>query len=234
MTPFLTIFTRCCQRPNMLTGLIQWVMKQSDWDIEQIFAVDRSGNHPEGNILWANSQIPQHWYRVDGEYVMFLDDDKALIFPYFVAELRDLIRAEDHPEVVLMRSICATREIGSLHFLPLPNVWNVNWEKGKRPKHWAGHALNYVVRADYWKEKVGAYIGKERGGDWHFGTALISDRSARVVRLDRVVAVTLQRGMGQKFEQCGRGWFEQVAKRFDIENLGTKKAEDWRLRLWKR
>jgi len=232
--PFLTIFTRTCKRPVMLSDLIRWILKQSDQDIEQIFCVDRSGNHPEGNVLWANNQIPKHASRVDGEYVYFQDDDKAMIFPYFVAELKALVKAEHLPEVVLVRSMCATKEIGSMHFLPLPDVWNVEWEKGKRPGRWAGHALDYVVRADYWKKHIGAYIGKTCGGDCHFGTALISDRQARIVRLDRVVSVSLQRGKGQKFEQCQPGWFERVAKEFGIENLGTADKEDWRLRLWKR
>lgn len=234
--PFLTIFTRACRRPAMLSELIRWIMKQSDQDIEQIFCVDRSGNHPEGNILWANNQIPKNAHRIEGEYVFFQDDDKAMIFPYFVEELKAVVEDEHHPEVVLVRSMCATKEVGSMHFLPLPDVWNVNWREGERPTRWAGHALDYVVRADYWKHHIGAYTGKTHGGDCHFGTALISDRKAHIVRLDRVISVTLQRGKGQKFEKCRPGWWDRVAREFSIENLGgnTPETEDWRLRLWKR
>jgi len=229
--PFLTIFTRACKRPKMLSGLICQIMKQSDWDIEQIFCVDKSGNHPEGNVLWANNQIPKNKHRIDGEYVFFQDDDGTLIFPYFVEELKAIVRTEQYPAVVLVRSMCATKEIGTMHFLPLPDVWNVEWEKGERPDRWAGHGYNYVVRADYWETHIGAYTGKTHGGDCHFGTALINDREVHIVRLDRVISVTLQRGKGQKFEDCGPGWWERIAKEFGIENLGN---EDWRLRLWKR
>jgi len=234
--PFLTIFTRTCKRPAMLSNLIRSIMKQSDWDIEQIFCVDRSGNHPGGNVLWANNQIPKHKYRVDGEYVYFQDDDKEMIFPYFVEELKAIVKAEHYPAVVLVRSMCATKEVGSLHFLPLPDVWNVNWREGKRPKRWAGHALDYVVRNDYWKQHIGAYTGKTHGGDCHFGTALISDHKAHIVRLDKVISVTMQRGRGVKFENCKPGWWKRIVKEFGlIENLGgnTPETEDWRLRLWK-
>jgi len=220
----------------MLSELIRWIMKQSDWSVEHVFCVDRSGNHPEGNVLWANNQIPRNKHRVDGEYVYFMDDDSALIFPYFVEELEATVEAEQYPAVVLVRSMCATKEIGSMHFLPLPDVWNVNWREGERPRRWAGHGLDYIVRADYWKRHIGAYTGKARGGDAHFGTALINDRAARIVRLDRVISVTLQRGKGEKFEECEPGWWERIAREFGIENLGgdTPETEDWRLRLWKR
>lgn len=227
--PFLTIFTRCCRRPAMLSQLIEWVMKQSDWDLEQIFVVDRSGQHRGDNVLWANNQIPKYKHRVDGDYVYFQDDDKALIFPYFVQELKAKAAEYGNPEVILVRSMCATKEVGSMHFLPLRDVWEADWENGGRPGRWAGHALDYVVRNDYWKRHIDAYTGKQRGGDWHFGTALISDKKAKIVRLDRVVSVTLQRGKGQKFEQCAANWFERVAKKYRIEHLGD---DDWRLRLW--
>jgi hypothetical protein len=236
--PFLTIFTRCCKRPVMLTALIESILKQTDRDIEQIFVPDRAGGkHPEGPILWANNQIPKNAHRVDGQYVYFLDDDKLLIRYYdFIERLKAIAQEYSNPHVILVRSICATKEVGSVHLLPV--VWDhswpdvetpVNWEKGERPKKWAGHALNYVVRADYWKQKCGAYTGKKRGGDAHFGNALIRDKSAKIVRLDIIATLTMQRGKGLKFEECGPRWFERVVKRFGIENLG---GEDWRLRLW--
>lgn len=213
----------------MLTGLIESILKQTDRDIEQIFVPDRAGGkHPEGPILWANNQIPKNIHRVDGRYVYFLDDDKLLLREDFVEKLKETARKHNNPHVILVQSICGTKEVGSVHVLP--NVWDYDWEKGKRPAKWSGHALNYIVRADYWKRKVGAYTGKKRGGDAHFGQALISGK-AKIIRLDIIATLTMQRGKGVKFEDCGPKWFEQVVKRFGIEHLGN---DDWRLRLWLR
>lgn len=225
--PFITFFTRACKRPKMIGALIESVLKQTDQDLEQIFLPDRQGGvHPEGGVLWANNQIPKHKHRVDGRYVYFLDDDKLLLREDFVEKVKQTILENDNPHVVLVRSICATKVIGTCHLLPL--VWDHNWEAGERPVKWAGHALNYIVRADYWKQKVDAYTGKRRGGDAHFGNALINDK-AKIVRLDIVAALTMQRGKGIKFEPCGKHWWELVSEKYKIKHLG---GDDWRLRLW--
>jgi len=233
MTPFLTVFTRTCKRPKMLSDLIDNLKAQTDTDFEQVFVVDKVGNHSGGNVKWANNQIPANKHRVDGEYVYFLDDDKAVIYPYFIAELKEIARYAARPEIILVRSVLGSKsDLGhDLHFNPHDEVWSVEWEKGERPNRWIGHALNYVVRRDYWLDNVDAYRNKERGGDWHFGTAITLDPYARVVRLDRVVSASLQRGMGRRFERCEPGWFERVAKHHGIEDLGKG---DWRLRMWKR
>lgn len=227
--PFVTFFTRACKRPVMIGALIEAVLKQTDQDLEQIFLPDRAGGvHPEGPVLWANNQIPKHKHRVDGQYVYFLDDDGLLLREDFVEKVKDIAQRYIYPHVILVKSIC-NKDAGSLHVLPL--VWDCAWGQGERPAKWAGHGYNYVVRTDYWKAKVDAYSGKRRGGDAHFGNALISDKSAKIVRLDIIAAMSMQRGSGVKFEPCGKRWWENVAGKYGIEHLG---GDDWRLRLWQK
>ncbi|MHA2069645.1 MAG: glycosyltransferase family 2 protein, partial [Candidatus Thorarchaeota archaeon] len=72
---FLTIVTRCCQRPKMLSENIQSVIDQTCHDVEQVFIVDhtRQGIHVADRALALNKD------RVEGEYVYILDDDCQLI-----------------------------------------------------------------------------------------------------------------------------------------------------------
>jgi len=236
--PFLTIVTRCRQRPKMLTINLQQTARQTDRDIEQIFLPDLStGDHPGGNVLWANRELANCGDRVDGRYAYTKDDDAVLVSKHFVEEVKRCAEANDWPHVILVKSICAGSKLSN-HFLPDPKVWRVNWEAGKRPEKWIGHGANVVVRADYWKAKIAAYKGIERGGDWHYITDLIAGipgKNIRFVRLDIVASLSLQRGRGVNFEDgCPADWWAQIAQRWRIQNYGTPEKPDWRLRWYER
>lgn len=222
--PFLSIVTRTCRRPKLLAQNIQSVIDQSCYDIEQVFLIDRSGEHPEGNILWANRQLVKYRERAIGRYVFILDDDGMLIDKTFVAQLKVYTEKMGYPDVILLRS----RSTGQV-VLPPSHIWDINWEMWERPATWRGHAYNWVVRNDWWQMAITAYGEASRGGDWHFGTILIR-RGAEIVRLHDVYsAQSVQRGYGRKFEDCSRGWFERIMKRVG----GMKvKCNDWRLQLW--
>lgn len=230
MRPFLTIVTRCCKRPQLLRQNINSIMRQTCWDVEQIFAPDRVGH----GLEWANHQLTQQNSRIDGIYVYNADDDGTRVSKHFVEEVRHCAIQWNYPEVILVRSICVKDvHSGALHYLPL--VWDYDWEHGERPEMWAGHSYNYVVRADLWKERINAF-DVPHSGDAYFGEALIHTPDIRIVRCDVVASASMMRGRGKQFEECEAGWFEEIADEFGIENLGgdMEETEDWRLRWWLR
>jgi len=201
------------------------VIGQTCHDIEHVFLVDRSGEHPEGNILWANRQLAQYKERVVGRYVFILDDDGMLVDKTFVARLKAHAAEMGYPDAILLRSRPSAGKK-----LPPDSVWDIDWEMWERPDRWQGHAYSWAVSNNWWQATIAAF-GAPRGGDWHFGTALI-ESGAEIVRLHGVYsAQSMQRGYGRKFEDCPPDWFERVMQQVDGENLG---ANDWRLRLWQR
>jgi len=231
MRPFLTIITRCCKRPQLLRQNIRSIMRQTCWDVEQIFAPDRVGH----DLKWANNRLIEQSSRITGMYVYPGDDDGTMVSKHFVGEVKYCAMQWNYPEIILVKSICVKDvHSGALHYLPL--VWDYDWEHGERPEMWAGHAYNYVVRADLWKEKITAYRDKTHGGDAHFGEALIHEPGIRIVRRDVVASASMLRGQGKRFEDCEPGWFEEIVEEFGIENLGgdTPETEDWRLQLWRK
>lgn len=225
MPPFLTIVTRTCRRPVMLSACIESVLAQTCHDLEQIFIVDQIGKHPEGNILWANRQFAANKHRIDGQYVFMLDDDGVLIQPDFVATVKALATDEGYPDVVLVKSLSLNHKGKKVQF-PLSHVWDIAWELGERPAKWAGHGYNEVVKANVWKACIEAY-DVARGGDWHFMTRLIAT-GATFARCDVLSAQSTMRGRGNVFEDCGRDWWQAIVAEYRIVNLGDN---DWRLRL---
>jgi hypothetical protein len=221
--PFLTIFTRACYRPTKLIANIESVQAQTDQDLEQVFVID---NKKRG-LAWANSAFWENKHRVLGQYVFMLDDDNFLLNNFFVERLKALVATYDKPPgAVLVRAVRAY-DVD----VPPRQIWNLDWEGGERPKKWVGNGRCVVTRADLWKECVDAYRGGIRGewtsgGDWHFVTALIKT-GATFVRMRMRVSIAQNRGSGQIFEKCGRGWFKHIAARYRIDQ-STLKLEPWR------
>jgi len=222
--PFLSIVTRVCRRPKLLAQNIQSVISQTCQDIEQVFLVDKLGNHRGGNILWANQQLGRYRGRAIGHYVFILDDDGMLVDTTFVAQLKAHAEKMGYPDVILLRSRSTAQTV-----LPPDDIWNVNWEMWARPGAWRGHAYNWVASNNWWQMAIKSYA-VPHGGDWHYGMALI-ESGAEIVRLHGVYSArSMQRGKGRIFEEnCQPDWFEQVMHQVG----GTKlRHEDWRLRLW--
>lgn len=213
-TPFLSIFTRSCCRPELLEENIRSVMAQSDHDLEQIFIVDRK----QRGLGWANACFHQYRDRVEGEYVYMLDDDNYLLDRDFVAKVKDKARQWDNPDVILVR---VRRSFDGGRLQPPLSVWNLDWERGQRPKFWCGNGRCVVVRANWWKKYVHAYSGGPKrefktGGDWHFITTLI-DKGAGFVRLRTVASDAQQRGYGSKFTcKSETDYFRSIARKYDI------------------
>lgn len=117
--PFFTIITRTFCRPSMLSIGIQSVIDQTCNDCEQIFLIDKIGDHKEGNVLWANSQFSKCSNKIDGVYVMALDDDGRFIVNNHLEKVKNHIVNNDFPDVVLVKSHTiknlATNEY---HYLP--------------------------------------------------------------------------------------------------------------------
>lgn len=229
--PFLTIVTRCCRRPRLLRLTVASVLSQTCRDLEQLFLVDLEGVHRSGNVLWANRQFKRFSGKVRGRYVFVLDDDGVLYSPRFVEEAKRVAEAHE-PDVILCRSR-QPKQLAVHGVLPPPFVWDVNWEKGERPKRWFGHCYNSVLRSDRWSDACEAYWRSKHGGDWRFQTDLLLRRRGTVVRRlppDVYSAMSLQRGRGEVFDPTApRGddrWWRSIAAELGVEEVG-KGA--WRL-----
>ena len=212
-TPFLTIVTRCCKRPAMLSLCIDSVRALMDCSVEQVFIVDKK----QIGILRANLLFAQHTHRIDGEYVYILDDDTLLTNTRFVTHIREA--AADNPGIIMVRS---WRSQLNPHTLPNNNVWG-DKEKLKMA---TTNSLTYVVRADLWKQHIGEY-GIAAGGDWAFLEKL-RDEGHSFVWVNQMMAETQQLGRGENFEKCKDNWFEQVIRKYKLDQV---KPGDWRLRL---
>jgi glycosyltransferase involved in cell wall biosynthesis len=228
--PFLSVITRTHYRPTGLREAISSLVIQTCQDAEQVFIIDHNGNHPEGNIKWANGQFETHKDRADGLYIFPLDDDGEIIAPDFIETAKRIAYDNDLPDVLLVKSLTLSPS-GSLYTLPL--VWNFDWELGERPPRWSGHGYNVIVRHDWYKSFVPFY-NQSKGGDWHFVTSLIN-HGATFVRLPHrfIACSSLSRGKGKRFQSGKRdpNWFSKIARHFGIIDLGNN---DWRLQLWKR
>lgn len=210
--PFLTIFTRCCDRPSALTQNIQSVKAQTCNDIEQIFAIDykRTGMVNANRQFWRYRHIPT------GQYVFHLDDDGQLQDTDFVASVKQCAEESDYPDVVLCRQIQSKPQ---WRHLPPASVWGLDWDNGERPKKWIGSGYCYVVKTELWRPNTTRYFPGEdehwrTGGDWHFMTALL-ELNVAVKKVNAISAIGSR--SGGKFESVRKGWFESVALQFDLE-----------------
>lgn len=209
---FLTIVTRCCQRPRSLSENIQSVKDQTDHDLEQVFIVDRDRR----GIGSANRSIALNKHRVEGDYVYILDDDCKLTNPRFVS----LVKGVAECDIIMVKS---NRPPGPpSRQSVVPTVWE------GRQHHGSCNCLCYVVRAELWKRHIEGFGMKTRGGDWWFLNEVLKT-GPTMYWLDEIVADARQLGRGRLFEQVERGWFEGVAREHGLINLGD---DDWRLRLW--
>ena len=214
---FLTIVTRCCQRPQKLSEGIASIKAQTCHDLEQIYIPDRARR----GIHVADRALAKSAGRVDGEFVYILDDDCMLIDREFVEKVRDTVGEYD-PDIVMVKSRRPPGPPNGRSLVP------VVWEKPLY--HGACNCLCYVMRAELWKRHIEAYGWHKWGGDWWFLEQALAEKP-RMYWLDRIVADARQLGRGKIFEGVREGWFERVMEECGGEDLGN---DDWRLRLWMR
>lgn len=223
--PLFTIIARTCRRPAGSERMIKSVLRQTCKDWEILFLVDKAGSHPEGNVLWANSQFYHNRQAPSGHYCLALDDDGVLPERDFLATVKQAILETDFPECVLVRSV-TTKPGGGYHKLPSRKVWTLDWDAGERPDFWYGHGYNWVIRQDIFAAFVGAYC-KPRGGDWYFMTALI-EAGVDFVKCPTFGGKSISRGRGEKFEKgIPSDWFEKLAQKY-----GLVKTSDLEYRLY--
>ena len=171
--PFLSIVTRCGRRPKALARCVASVVAQTDQDLEHILIVDEEGR----GMHAANTSLFENRTRVDGRWVLILDDDDHLVHDTLIGELKEIVEAYS-PEVVMVRMD------GALGIIPDERVW----EKVPVVNHIA--TPNLIVRADHWKRYIGAF-GTRWCGDYYFAKALF-DTGLKVYWHD-VVAVRVPR-----------------------------------------
>lgn len=213
--PFFTIILRTCRRPAGLERAVKSVRAQHYGNWEILILADEVGQHKGGNILWANQQFDRHKEKIDGRYVLALDDDGEFKYRDFLSRVYARILEADYPECVLVRSLSPNKQFNYVK-LPAEPVWRVDWEAGQRPAFWIGHGYNWVVREDIFKSFAKAY-SRNNGGDWHFMTAMING-GVDFCKCEAIGAMTMGRGYGIKFEGCQGTWLAEMIKKLGMVN----------------
>ena len=228
--PFISVVIRACRRPRGLSNALDSLLAQDCHDIEVVILLDEKGKHRGGNITWANRQFHRYRTRAQGQYVMALDDDGVIDDPAFVSCLKARA-AETQADVLLVRCVTLANLVTlESRLLPPDDIWGLDWEGGERPAQWIGNGYNCIAARPLWQKAVAAYIGHERGGDWHYSTWLINS-GASFARLNAAVGGrSTMRGRGQTFEQCAPGWFDELAQTYGVVDCGKG---DYRLPLWR-
>lgn len=219
--PFLSIVTRCSQRPHALLRCIHSVARQSDLDIEQVFLVD----HEHRGLRYANEQFHRYRNAPSGEYVWALDDDNVASDRDFVASLK-AIASETAADVIVVKMTQEHKD----ETYPKPDIWEIDWKGGERPEEWAGGGACVAVRKEVWAEHTEAYFDGQgedwhTGGDWRFIMSLIEDKALTFAKCDVIAARQLARGYGKKAEDCEDDWFELIREKLNLEHIGR---DAWR------
>ena len=179
--PFLTVVTRCYQKPTMLQHNMATVDAQTCDDWEQLLIVDEVGH----GLAWANAQFAKHAKQAGGDYVLMLDDDDAFADDEAIAILKDA--AQDRPELIVFRGDHCEEGI-----LPTDEVW-----KKRRPKLGQISGQDFVTRADVWKKHIGSFAQPIQG-DYAFLAAMWPELS-EITWIDRVLVKQqrISRGMAE-------------------------------------
>jgi len=147
----LTVVTRhLLSREEQFAVCAASLRVQTDQDFQHLVLEDSKGH----GIEWANRQLIVHKDKVYGDYVFILDDDDQLISENFVAEIRDIVIAND-PDLIVMQMDHKGR------ILP---------KQGMRCPGFGEIGISaVVVQRDVWMQAIEAFEPK-RGGDYPFLT----------------------------------------------------------------
>lgn len=227
--PFMSIVTRACMRPDMLSTNIQSVLSQSCQDIEQIFIVD----HTRQGIQVADKALHEYRDQVQGHYVYILDDDCILLNPDFVQSVKGIAEKEwdqdapscirgpcSPPDIVMVKSRRPPGPPSMSSIVPTLAAWG-----DRRLYHGACNCLCYVMKAPLWREHIEHFGVKPWGGDWWFLKQVLATDPI-IYWLDEIVADCRQLGRGRIFETNKSDWFAPIAKEYGLEKI-TK--DIWRL-----
>jgi glycosyltransferase involved in cell wall biosynthesis len=141
-TPFLTIVTRCYNRPKLLKNNIKSLKSQTDPDYEQVFIIDRIGKGLEA----ADKSLDAFKHYNTGRYIMVLDDDDKIIDSTFISTLKTTCQnSKNSPDVIIWRG----QFVSPSKTLPLLNE---NWNK--RPVRGKIGSFNYAVKRSIYNEYI--------------------------------------------------------------------------------
>lgn len=149
--PFLSIITRTYKRPRMLAQCVASVQAQTV-PVEHIVAEDMQGlGVAESHRLLLEAQP-------HGRYVMHLDDDNLIVYPWFVSDLEAAANAYD-PDVIVFR-------MNNCEFGILPDRFV--WQQKPLWRHIDGGCV--AVKRDVWRACIPAIItGGPDGGPCYEG-----------------------------------------------------------------
>ena len=175
--------TRCHpKRPNMRKICIESIERQSCKDYEHLLFHDDTTEDGYGRVT-ADMAI-RNAKPSNGEYVMVLDDDDALLDNDFVADFKKLV-TETKPDIVIFKGL-----IGKLGVMPSGNGWK------SPPRPGCIGSFCFAVSKAFWDKYIeswGNYLG-----DYEF-IAECYRNALKVEWMDRLVAATqrISDGMGE-------------------------------------
>lgn len=181
---FLTVLTRHIPgREKLLERNHASLRTQSDPDYAQLVLLDierRGWAYARQMLIDAAQSLVAEYA---AEYVLILDDDDYMLEPDGIALMK--MAAHDHPPVVIFRGLHA--EMGRLP----RRAWQ------SRPEPGDIGVFDFILRADVYRECVGAQSDSDYAHD-HALIAAAYDRHAEaVVWLDAVICGADQRRIGK-------------------------------------
>lgn len=151
--PFLSIVTRHMpeNRKLWISRLIASMNEFTDQDYEHIIIQD---NECRG-IEWANQLFARHRDRINGRYVLMVDDDDYFTSSTVIEEIKAVTDHNANVDVIFVRNkICE-------------QTFPLVWKDTKAIEPCTINTSNFVVRRDVWYRHIPAF-GAERMGDYHF------------------------------------------------------------------
>jgi glycosyltransferase involved in cell wall biosynthesis len=136
-----------------LQRCINSILVQTDSDFEHIIIPDEIAH----GIHWANRQIKEQAYKLQGKYVYILDDDDYITNPNFIEDFKKLLENLDSPDVIVCR--------GELNGKSFPKIWKQDIRRGQIA------APNLIVRRQVF-DQYAHHWDQPRAGDYHFINAI--------------------------------------------------------------
>lgn len=155
--PFLTVITRCFQRPNMIAKNIASLRAQTCQDFQQLCLIDDVGR----GVGWSYENMATYAPRLKGDYVLILDDDDELICDTLVADLKGIV-ADTAADIIMLKMDHGPRGI-------LPGK---SWQQ--RPVLGDIGCSAFVVRREVWQAHA-QYFTPDYNGDFAFISSIFDE-----------------------------------------------------------
>jgi hypothetical protein len=177
---FLEVVTRCYKRPNTLKRNIASLKRQTDKDYSQMFLVDEIGI----GIAKANRQLHTIAKDLTGDYILILDDDDIIEYPYMIEDLKIGCNIYN-PSLIIVKFYCTNYGI-----LPTDEMWY------KKPELAKISMSSFITRKDIY-QKYSDYFHEATAADWNFVTNVYDYEKEHTFWWNKVIGRTLQKGYGQ-------------------------------------